>query len=177
MLGTTRRGVTRLGATRQRAVGIVLGGLTAAASILWLGCSPEETQDHLSSSQQRTFEETGSIHVTVTLTRGAIDQATGPLFVRFETWDPDAMLEVVADDAALDPLLLAPESASYATIRIDDVAAACPGRGPCAIGATATVTPSAPTVPATLDVSASITRDLSVGRFTPAASITTVIDG
>jgi len=136
-----------------------------------LGCQPTETDDYRRQSLLRAVTDGESYHLTITLSRAAIDEATGglQLSVSGSTRDrSSAIVTLVPDDAALDELV---GGGSY--LDVPELATFCPAVGDCVLGLTVV-----PEGTAVIDTSlyAHVSRPIADGRFTAEATLTLVED-
>lgn len=136
-----------------------------------LGCQPTETDDYRRQSLARTVTDGEGYHLTLTLSRAAIEQATSGLQLSVSGRARDgsaAIVTLVPDDVALDELVA---GGSY--LDVPQLSTICPAVGDCVLGLT--VVPEGTTVNDT-SFYAHVRRPIVDGRFTAEATLTLVED-
>ena len=153
-------------------LGLTLGAAGTVVTLLAsLGCQPTETDDYRRQSLLRAVTDGESYHLTITLSRAAVEQATSGLQLSVSGSSSDgssAIVTLVPDDAALDELV-----GGGSSLDVPELSTICPAVGDCVVGLT--VVPEGPDV---IDTSfyAHVRRPIADGRFTAEATLTLVED-
>lgn len=171
--------MNRLHGVAQR-LGLTLGATgTIAALVAGLGCSPTETVDYRTDNLSRPIGQTGSFHITVVLSRAAVEQGDDGFYLSASALsNGDVDVDLVPDDASLEAWIDNADPGepgdAGTSINTSDLAALCPAEGDCRIGLTVLVESTEDD--ATSSVHAQVRRLVADGRFTADATVTIIED-
>ncbi len=165
MAQRTRDDVAKAGGVFTLAVGLVV-------AVLLFACEPTRTHDVLWSAQTIDDAVLTASHVTVRISRSAIDEADGLMTIQAWISTEARPVRIVPDDASLDALVTDDDLGQR--LDIEDIATVCPSEGSCEIGLTLEIAEHE--AGAGGQISGTLTKHLERGNFSEAATLEVAFD-